>query len=92
MVADYNIHLDNSENPHVHIMTVTRDLEMNADGEFCWGKVNLAWKNLSVLKAFRAEATTIINHHLEMYGHESRVLLHLSYEAVVRRCSNGAHL
>ena len=36
MVADYNIHLDNPENPHVHVMTVTRDLEVNNDGRLYW--------------------------------------------------------
>jgi MobA/MobL family/AAA domain len=80
MVVDYNIHLDNPENPHVHIMTVTRDLETNIDGEISWGKVNLAWKNLSVLKAIRAEVAVTINRHLEMYGHEARVS-HLSHAA-----------
>ena len=47
MVADYNIHLDNPENPHVHVMTVTRDLEVNNDGRFYWGKVNVVWDKLS---------------------------------------------
>ena len=78
MVADYNIHLDNPENPHVHVMTVTRDLEVNNDGRFYWGKVNVVWDKLSFLKAVRAEVATIINHHLEMHGHESRIS-HLSH-------------
>jgi len=90
MVADYNIHLDNPENPHVHIMAVTRDLETNIDGKISWGKVNVQWDNLSALKAIRAEVATIINHHLEIYGHESRVS-HLSHAARGLNITPGVH-
>ena len=90
MIADYNIHLDNPENPHVHIMAVTRDLETNIDGKISWGKVNLAWKNLSVLKAIRAEVAVTINNHLEIYGHESRVS-HLSHAARGLNIIPGVH-
>lgn len=59
-------------------MSITRDLEVNSDGELRWGKVNVSWDKLSVLKAIRAEAAVIINHHLEIYGHEARIS-HLSH-------------
>jgi ATP-dependent exoDNAse (exonuclease V) alpha subunit len=58
MVADFGIHLDNSQNPHAHILLTTRDL--TSDG---FGLKNRSWNDKRELLQWRRGWAEVINEH-----------------------------
>lgn len=90
MVADVNIHYDNPENPHVHIMTTTRMLVELENGEITFGAKNTDWDKKEILQLVRSELADIINKHLHLHGFDSRVS-HLSYKELGVDLTPGVH-
>ncbi len=79
MIADVNMHYDNPENPHAHIMTVTRMLEKLDNGEVVLGHKNRDWNKKEMLQSIRLEFAEITNRHLALHGFDTRVS-HLSHK------------
>lgn len=79
MIADVNLHLDNPENPHAHVMLTMRDLLKFEDGNIDFGLKNRAWNKKNFLKKIRKQTADVINKHLELYGFNARVS-HLSHK------------
>ncbi|RYE27590.1 MAG: hypothetical protein EOP45_00725 [Sphingobacteriaceae bacterium] len=80
MIADINMHYDNTENPHSHIMLTMRELIKLDDGGLDFGLQNMQWDKISFLKEVREQIAEITNKHLEMHGYDSRIS-HLSHKA-----------
>lgn len=74
MIADFAIHeseaSDGGKNPHVHIMTTTREVT-----EQGFGNKNRAWNAKAQLHAWRDGWETATNQALEQAGREERVSL-----------------
>jgi Ti-type conjugative transfer relaxase TraA len=68
MVADINLHRDNPENPHAHVLLTTR--ELTADG---FGAKRRDWNDRSELVKWREQWAEIANEHLLRAGHEIRI-------------------
>lgn len=79
MVVDVNMHCDNHENPHGHVMLTMRELVKFDNGFVDFGLKNTDWNKVSFLKERREEAAYLINQHLVRYGHKTRVT-HLSFK------------
>ena len=79
MIADVNMHYDNPDNPHAHIMTTTRMLEELDNGEIVFGRKNRDWNKKEMLQSIRLEFAEITNRHLALHGFDSRVS-HLSHK------------
>lgn len=75
MVADFAIHREHDDNPHVHVMLTMRDLR--ADG---FGNKNTEWNNPAMLHEWRASWARHLNYALAKAGVAERVD-HRSYEA-----------
>lgn len=67
IIADVNIHLDNQNNPHAHIMLTTRQLTQNEKGEWVFGNKNRLLDTRSWLKDIREEWAQINNQYFELY-------------------------
>ena len=79
MVVDVNMHCDNHENPHGHVMLTMRELVKFDNGIVDFGLKNTDWNKVSFLKERREEAAYLINQHLVRHGHKTRVT-HLSFK------------
>lgn len=75
MIADINIHRDDPNNPHAHIMLTTREISE----EGFTGK-NRDWNNKELLSQWREEWSNHANKSLEREGSQERIS-HLSHEA-----------
>jgi hypothetical protein len=78
MIADLNMHYDNPENPHCHVMLTMRDLIKYEDGRIDFGLKNRNWNSKEFLENVREQISITTNKHLELYGFDSRVS-HLSH-------------
>ncbi len=74
MVADWSVHWDNPENPHVHVMLTTRKLDQTGFGE----KVR-AWNDKTLLVTWREKWAEYANFHLKLHQHNIRID-HRSYK------------
>jgi Ti-type conjugative transfer relaxase TraA len=63
MVADINLHMDNPENPHAHIMLTTREI-----GESGFTKKNRSWNDKAKLFEWRKSWAELANEHLREAG------------------------
>ncbi len=74
MLADWSIHSDNPDNPHVHVMLTTRELTQSGFGN----KVR-EWNNKSLLYVWREKWAEYANFHLQLHQHKVRID-HRSYK------------
>lgn len=74
MIADWNVHRDNPENPHVHVMLTMRELT-----ESGFGRKVVDWNHKSLLLSWRAKWAEYANLHLKLYQHQTRID-HRSYK------------
>lgn len=79
IIADVNIHLDNQNNPHAHIMLTTRQLTQNEKGEWVFGNKNRLLDTRSWLKDIREEWAQINNQYFELYDIDKSITAE-SYE------------
>lgn len=75
MIADINIHRDDPNNPHAHIMLTTREIS-----EENFTVKNRDWNNKELLNQWREEWSNHANKALEREGIQERIS-HLSHEA-----------
>ena len=81
MVVDLNIHYDNEHNPHLHLQMTTRELVRNEDGSVVFARTkNRDWGRTFFINYLRSGVESVINDHLELHGHLSRIS-HLSHKA-----------
>lgn len=73
MIADCNMHLDNENNPHLHVMLTMRELVEDGDHSVDFGLKNRTWNSRLYLMHVREQVAVIMNKHLELHGHLSRV-------------------
>lgn len=74
MVADLNIHWDNLENPHAHILLTTREIRRSGFGE-----KNRTWNQKERVLEWRQAWAETVNAHLKAAGYEVAID-HRSYE------------
>jgi Ti-type conjugative transfer relaxase TraA len=74
MVADWNVHWDNPENPHVHVMLTMRELT-----ESGFGKKIVEWNHKSLLFTWREKWAESANLYLKAHQHNVRID-HRSYK------------
>ncbi len=74
MIADWSVHWDNPENPHVHVMLTMRSLT-----ESGFGQKVVAWNCKSLLVAWREKWAEYANFHLKLHQHNVRID-HRSYK------------
>lgn len=67
IIADVNIHIDNENNPHAHIMLTTRKLIQNEKGEWVFGNKNRLLDTKGWIKNIREEWALINNHYFALY-------------------------
>lgn len=79
MIADVNLHNDNPDNPHAHIMLSTREIVQNGAGEYTFGNKVRHWGRNEFLVHVRRMWAGYINKHLELEGIDQEVS-HLSYK------------
>jgi len=75
MVADLNVHRDNLENPHAHIMLTMRTIGPNG-----FGRKVREWNSTESLLTWREEWSVAVNRHLMQAQRDVRVD-HRSFEA-----------
>ena len=80
MIADCNMHFDDANNPHFHVMLTMRELAEKDDNSIDFGLKNRTWNSKIFLLSTREQVAVITNKHLELHGHLSRVS-HLSHAA-----------
>lgn len=68
MVADLNIHRDNPENPHLHVLVTLRGISREG-----FGAKERAWNAKERLLEWRAGWAELANEHLARAGHDIRV-------------------
>ncbi len=68
MVADINIHMDNKENPHAHIMLTTREISPQG-----FGIKNREWNKRELVFEQRREWMELANNYLHQEGHITRI-------------------
>lgn len=74
MVADLNIHRDNPENPHAHILLTTRNISENG-----FTVKERSWNNKAKICEWRSAWAELANHHLREAGFEITID-HRSYK------------
>ncbi|MDP5083613.1 MAG: MobA/MobL family protein, partial [Rickettsiaceae bacterium] len=80
MIVDANIHNDNENNPHAHLMHTTREIVENRYGELDFSPLkNRDWQGPEWVKFVRELAADTINKHYELNGFEQRIS-HKSYK------------
>ena len=79
IVVDTNIHNDNKNNPHAHLMHTTRELVENRYGEVDFSPLkNRDWQGPKWTRFVRELSADMINKHYELNGFEQRIS-HKSY-------------
>ncbi len=68
MIADINIHEDNPENPHAHILLTTREITPTG-----FGFKNRDWNKRELVFEQRRSWQDIANAHLHLAGHDTRI-------------------
>jgi len=74
MIADWNVHWDNPENPHVHVLLTMRELT-----ESGFGQKVVDWNHKSLLFSWRSKWAEYANLHLKLHQHQTRID-HRSYK------------
>ncbi len=81
IIVDTNMHYDNPENPHAHLMLSTREIVWDADiNDYTFGNKVRFWDTKEFLVQVRRSWAGFINEHLEMHGFDMEVS-HLSYQS-----------
>ena len=80
IIADVNIHMDDLNNPHAHIMLTTRKLEMNDNDEWVFGNKNRTLDSKGWLVNIRNNWAEINNKHFMIHGIDKSIT-HESYES-----------
>lgn len=80
IIADVNIHMDDSNNPHAHIMLTTRKLEIDANGEWIFGNKNRLLDSKGWLVNIRNNWAEINNKYFMIHDID-KTITHESYEA-----------
>jgi Ti-type conjugative transfer relaxase TraA len=68
MIADCNIHRDNPDNPHAHILLTLRPLDGNGFGPKC-----RTWNDRRLVTVWRDEWAIEANRTLALAGHQQRI-------------------
>lgn len=79
IIADVNIHMDDPNNPHAHIMLTTRTLEINDNDEWVFGNKNRLLDSNGWLKYIRGQWADINNKYFAIYDID-KTITHESYE------------
>ena len=74
MIADWNLHFDNSNNPHVHVMLTLRELTPSG-----FGKKVRSWNQKPLLKEWRLKWAEYANFYLKLHQHNVHID-HRSYK------------
>ena len=91
MVVDVNMHMDNPENPHAHLMMTTREFTENKYGEYEFSKVkNRDWGKPAFVNWHRELWAELTNNYLYKYGFDARVT-HKSYKQLGLDIEPGKH-
>ena len=80
IIADTNIHIDNMNNPHAHIMLTTRHLIYNEDNNLEFGAKNRLLDSKAFLYLMRSRWADINNKYFKIYDID-KCITHESYEA-----------
>lgn len=73
MVADVNMHYDNEQNPHAHVMLTTRNLVIDKEGTVSFGSKNRSWNETSLVLEGRQRWAARVNKELESRGFAERI-------------------
>jgi len=80
MVVDANIHDDNPNNIHAHLLGTMRNLVENRHGEMEFSRLkNRDWNHKSFVDFVREMHTEKVNEHYQMHGYDKR-FCHKSYK------------
>ncbi len=79
IIADVNIHMDDPNNPHAHIMLTTRNLEQNDNGEWRFGNKKRLLDSNGWLVYIRSSWAEINNKYFAMLGID-KTISHESYQ------------
>lgn len=79
IIADVNIHMDDTNNPHAHIMLTTRKLEMNDNDEWVFGNKNRLLDSKGWLVQIRNNWSDINNKYFMIHDIDQSIS-HESYE------------
>ena len=80
IIADVNIHMDDLNNPHAHIMLTTRKLEKDDNGEWVFGNKNRLLDSKGWLVSVRNNWAEINNKYFLIHDID-KTITHESYEA-----------
>lgn len=86
MIADVNIHLDNPENPHAHILLTTRAITQEG-----FTAKDRSWNDRAKLQEWRRGWAEIANEHLREAGYEVEID-HRSYQEQGIELTPSKHL
>lgn len=79
IIADVNIHMDDPNNPHAHIMLTTRSLEQNDNGEWGFGNKKRLLDSNGWLVYIRSSWSEVNNKYFAIHGIE-KTITHESYQ------------
>lgn len=79
IVADVNIHMDNPDNPHAHLMLSTRQIIGDGNRDYTFGKKVRYWDRREFLLHLRQNWASYVNKHLFLKGLDLQVS-HLSHK------------
>lgn len=79
IIADVNIHMDDPNNPHAHIMLTTRNLEQNDNGEWVFGNKKRLLDSNGWLVYIRSSWSEINNKYFAIHGID-KTITHESYK------------
>jgi Ti-type conjugative transfer relaxase TraA len=79
IIADTNIHIDNMNNPHAHIMLTTRHLVRSEDNDLVFGAKNRLLDSKAFLYLMRARWADINNKYFKIYDIDKSIT-HESYD------------
>ena len=81
LICDYNIHYDDENKPHVHVLTLLRQLTKDLNGQMILSNKDRGWGDKTLINELRYELALITNKHFILADLPYRVS-HLSYEAL----------
>jgi MobA/MobL family len=73
MVADFNLHHIDGNNPHAHVMLTMRDLTIDEAGNIGFGRKNTSWNAKKLLQNQKKEWDTLANQYLERSAIPERI-------------------
>lgn len=91
MIVDANIHYDNENNKHAHLMCSMRELVENRYGEIEFAPTkNRAWNHKNFVNFIRQMHADKVNEHYVMHGYDKR-FCHKSYKDLDIDLIPGVH-